>query len=142
VRYLTVIRAVFFCMSIATAAVSSEVPGAASSRGLTPPVAKRIPKSLVTHGDKRIDDYFWLREKTNAGVTAYLEAENAYADAVMQPLTKFREGLYQEILGHLKETDTSAPVRRGEFFYRAMHLTLVVLCSTRCPTPVPNELPV
>ena len=82
-----------------------------------PPVAKRIPKEIVTHGDKRIDDYFWLREKTNNEVTAYLESENAYADSVMQPLQNFKESLYREMLSHLKETDTSAPFRRGGFFY-------------------------
>ena len=82
-----------------------------------PPVAKKTPKEIVTHGDKRIDNYFWLREKTNAEVTAYLEAENAYADAMTQPLQKFREDLYHEMLSHLKETDSSAPVHRGEFFY-------------------------
>jgi len=84
---------------------------------LTPPVAKKVPKEIVTHGDMRIDDYFWLREKTNAEVIAYLEQENAYAEAVTRPLEKFRDHLYHEMLSHLKETDTSAPVRRGEFFY-------------------------
>ena len=72
---------------------------------------------IVTHGDKRIDDYFWLREKTNAAVSAYLNAENAFADAVMRPHQKFEDALYREILGHLKETDTSAPVRHGDYFY-------------------------
>ena len=84
---------------------------------LNPPAAKKVPKELVTHGDKRVDDYFWLREKTNAEVIAYLEAENAYADAVTQPQRGFREKLYSEMLRHLKETDSSAPVRRGEFYY-------------------------
>ena len=82
-----------------------------------PPVAKRIPKEIVAHGDKRVDDYFWLREKTNADVLAYLQAENAYADSVTGPQQPFQESLYQEMLGHLKETDSSAPVRRGEFYY-------------------------
>jgi len=82
-----------------------------------PPVAKKIPKEIITHGDKRVDDYFWLREKTNHAVMAYLEAENAYSDAITKPLQGFRDQLYREILGHLKETDTSAPVRRGDFFY-------------------------
>ena len=84
---------------------------------LKPPVAKPIPKEIVTHGDKRIDPYFWLREKTNSEVIAYLEAENRYADTVMQPLEPFRQKLYREILSHLKETDSSAPVRRGEYWY-------------------------
>src|ERR1043166_4294370 len=82
-----------------------------------PPVARKIPMEIVTHGDKRIDDYFWLREKTNAAVSAYLNAENAFADAVMRPHQKFEDALYREILGHLKETDTSAPVRHGDYFY-------------------------
>src|SRR5262249_32677928 len=52
-----------------------------------------------------------------AEVLAYLEKENAYADAVTEPLVKFQKDLYREILSHLKETDSSAPVRRGDFFY-------------------------
>ncbi len=82
-----------------------------------PPVAKKVPKEIVTHGDKRVDDYFWLREKTNAEVIAYLDAENAYGEAVTRPQQPFRDRLYREMLGHLQETDSSAPVRRGEFFY-------------------------
>src|SRR5437899_6950964 len=73
-----------------------------------PPIAPKVPKIIETHGDKRVDDYFWLREKTNAQVLAYLEKENAYAEAMTQPLVKFQETLYDEILGHLKETDSSA----------------------------------
>lgn len=83
----------------------------------TPPVATKKPKEIVAHGDKRIDDYFWLREKTNKQVTAYLQAENKYADAIMAGTEKFQSKLYKEILGHLKETDQSAPVRRGDFYY-------------------------
>src|SRR5437870_5246986 len=75
----------------------------------TPPVAKKVPKEIVAHGDKRIDDYFWLREKTNAEVIAYLEEENAYAEALTRPLGKLRDHLYQEMISHLKETDSSAP---------------------------------
>ncbi len=71
----------------------------------------------MLHGDRRVDDYFWLREKTNAEVIAYLNAENAYADAVTKSLQPAQESLYQEMLGHLKETDSTAPVRRGEYFY-------------------------
>src|SRR4051794_15176988 len=82
-----------------------------------PPIAARKPKEIVTHGDKRIDDYFWLREKTNAEVAAYLKAENKYADQVMRGTEKFQKDLYKEILSHLKETDQSAPVRHGEFYY-------------------------
>ena len=60
-------------------------------------------QEIVTHGDRRVDDYFWLRQKTNADVMAYLEAENAYTDAVMAPTKASQENIYREILGHLKE---------------------------------------
>ena len=89
----------------------------AAAQKLAAPVAKKVLREIVTHGDVRVDNYFWLREKTNADVIAYLEAENAYTDAVTQPLKSLQKRLYQEMLGHLKETDTSAPVRRGDFFY-------------------------
>ena len=72
---------------------------------------------IVTHGDKRVDDYFWLRQKTNSEVSHYLEAENGYTEAVMAPTKPLQEKLYREILGHLKETDSTAPLRRGPYFY-------------------------
>jgi oligopeptidase B len=89
----------------------------AAAQKLAAPVARKVPKEIVTHGDRRVDDYFWLREKTNVEVMAYLDAENAYTDAATLPLKSFRKKLYREMLGHLKETDSSAPVRRGDFFY-------------------------
>jgi oligopeptidase B len=83
-----------------------------------PPVAKKIPKIDVLHGDRRVDDYFWLREKSNPDVAAYLEAENAYADAVMKPTAELQEKLYHEMLGRIKQTDLSVPHRdRGYFYY-------------------------
>src|ERR1041385_8782012 len=82
-----------------------------------PPIAEKKPKEIVTHGDKRIDNYFWLREKTNKQVIAYLKAENKHADEVMRGTEKFEKNLYKEILGHLKETDETAPVRHGDFYY-------------------------
>lgn len=92
-------------------------PLRAAFQTTNPPLAKRIPKEIVTHGDKRVDDYFWLREKTNSQVIAYLEAENSYTDALMAPTKALQEKLYGEILGHLKETDSSTPLQRGEYFY-------------------------
>ncbi len=99
------------CLIIAT----MTLPAAAKTP--PPPVADKNPKEIVTHGDKRIDDYFWLREKTNKQVTAYLKSENKYADQVMRGTDKFQDKLYKEMLSHLKETDETAPVRRSEFYY-------------------------
>lgn len=74
-----------------------------------PPIATRRPKVLEKHGDRRIDPYYWMREKTNPEVIAHLEAENAYTDAVMAPTEALREQLFHEIVGRVQETDTSAP---------------------------------
>ena len=74
-----------------------------------PPIAPRRPKVLEKHGDRRIDPYYWMREKDNPEVRAHLEAENAYTEAVTAPTAELREGLYREIVGRIQETDTSAP---------------------------------
>jgi oligopeptidase B len=83
----------------------------------TPPVAKKVPKIDVLHGDIRQDDYYWLREKDDPEVLAYLRAENAYTDEVMKPQESFQEALYQEMLARIKEDDSSVPYRRGAYFY-------------------------
>jgi oligopeptidase B len=82
-----------------------------------PPVAARRPAVLTAHGDERVDDWFWLRERENPDVRAYLEAENAYTEAVSAPLAPLRERLFEEIKSRVQETDASAPVRRGEWEY-------------------------
>ncbi len=82
-----------------------------------PPVAKKVPKVDVVHGDRRQDDYFWLRQKDDPEVLAYLRAENAYTDEALKPAEAFRETLYQEMLARIKEDDTTVPFRRGRHFY-------------------------
>ncbi len=82
-----------------------------------PPAAAKIPRTFTLHGETLIDNYFWLREKTNPEVIAYLEAENAYTDAVMKPTEALQEKLYQEMLGRIKETDLTVPYRMGNYFY-------------------------
>jgi oligopeptidase B len=82
-----------------------------------PPIAKKIEKVDVVHGERRIDNYFWMRKKEDPEVISYLNAENAYTDAVLKPLEGFQEALYKEILGRIKETDLSVPYRDGAYFY-------------------------
>jgi oligopeptidase B len=84
---------------------------------MPPPVATKRPHSVTLHGDTRVDDYFWLREKGTAEVTAYLEAENAYAAEHMGPTAGLQTTIYEEILGRIQETDQSAPYRKGAFEY-------------------------
>jgi oligopeptidase B len=88
-----------------------------SSMMLQPPPTEKKPKVTEINGDKLVDNYFWLREKTNPAVIAHLEAENAYADAVMKPTEPLQEKLYNEILSHIKQTDVNVPYRWGDYFY-------------------------
>jgi len=82
-----------------------------------PPVAKKIPKTFENFGDKRVDDYFWLREKSDPAVVDYLKAENAYLDSVMGNLKPFQETLYKDMLGRIKETDDSVPYFMRGYWY-------------------------
>lgn len=82
-----------------------------------PPVAEKKPHVTEVHGDKWNDDYFWLREKSNPAVRAYLESENAYTESVMAPTTRLQERLFTEMKSHIKEDDSSVPYRQGDYFY-------------------------
>ncbi len=83
-----------------------------------PPVAPQHSTILSKHGDKRVDDYYWLRHKQDPAVLDYLQAENAYAEAVTKPLQPFQDTLYREMVGRIQETDLSVPYRlRGWFYY-------------------------
>lgn len=95
--------------SLVSPQVSEDVPG--------PPIAQRIEHREVRHGETVIDNYYWLREKSNPEVVKYLEAENAYTTAVTSDIQAFAGRLYDELLGRIKQTDLSVPVRRGEYLY-------------------------
>jgi oligopeptidase B len=83
----------------------------------TPPHAARRPTVLSRHGDDRVDDWYWLRERDNPDVIAHLEAENAYADAVLAPTKALQERIFGEIKARVQETDTSAPIPYGPWDY-------------------------
>ncbi|MGA2204558.1 MAG: S9 family peptidase [Terriglobales bacterium] len=82
-----------------------------------PPVAKKTPRVTEINGRKLVDNYFWLREKNNPEVKAYLEAENAYTDVVTKPTEPLQKKLYDEMLSRIKETDVDVPYKDGGSFY-------------------------
>ena len=82
-----------------------------------PPVARKTRTETRLHGTVLTDDYAWLREKENPEVKAYLEAENAYAEADTAALAELRDQLYKEMLSHIKQTDVSVPFRDGDWWY-------------------------
>lgn len=82
-----------------------------------PPIAPQRPKTLIAHGDQRIDPYYWLCNHNDHEVIAYLEAENAYTATQMKHTEVLRQTLYQEMLGRIQETDLSVPYRYGDYYY-------------------------
>src|SRR5215471_7288117 len=92
-------------------ATGSAAPAAA------PPVAQRRPVESRLHGDLRVDDYAWLREKENPEVLRYLEGENAYTEVLLQSTATFQEALYQEMLARIQQTDLTVPYRLRGFLY-------------------------
>ena len=82
-----------------------------------PPMAAARPHELDTHGDVRVDEYYWLREREDPEVIAYLEAENEYLDGVMAHTEELQETLFEEIRGRIVEDDSSVPYRDGDYWY-------------------------
>jgi oligopeptidase B len=82
-----------------------------------PPVAKTVPKPMTVLGDTRTDNYFWLRDRNDPDTLKYLEAENRYTEAVMKPTDALQSKLYSEILGRIKQTDLSVPIKRDAYYY-------------------------
>jgi oligopeptidase B len=87
-----------------------------------PPIPAQLPTVLTKHGDSRIDPYFWLRQRANPEVIAYLAAENEYTDAVMAPVAKLQDRLYAEIVDRIQQTDESP----SSFFKGFWHYTRTV----------------
>src|SRR5436309_5363793 len=83
----------------------------------TAPVAAIVEHHKLRHGTKVVDNYYWLREQSNPEVIKYLEAENAYTQAMTKNLRPFEEALYKEMLGRIKQNDLSVPARRRNYLY-------------------------
>ena len=98
-------------------ATSSITPDSERGSAPQPPVARRHPVEHVIHGDRRIDDYGWLRDKNDPAVIAYLNAENDYTNAILRDTEPFQEKLYQEMLGRILQTDLSVPYRLRGYLY-------------------------
>ncbi len=101
---------------------TDDMPQAPRSEPLTervvqPPVARKIHTEKAVHGKTLVDDYAWMRERSDPEVKAFLEAENAYAESVMQPTEARQKKLYDEILSHIKETDDSVPFLQDGYYY-------------------------
>ncbi len=88
-----------------------------SPESIKPPVARTERTENQLHGHTLVDNYAWLQQKTSPEVIDYLNAENAYTDAVMKPTEALQKTLYDEMVSHIKETDISVPFREGGYLY-------------------------
>jgi oligopeptidase B len=130
----------FLRAMLLTAAVSL---AAHAADAIEPPVAAKKPKVFNKFGDRRVDPYHWLREKKNREVIDYLDAENRYTHAVMQPLEGFRDTLYKEILSRIKQTDESVPYRRHGYWYYQRDvegLQYPIYCRRKGGMEAPEEI--
>ena len=84
---------------------------------LSPPIAQKHAHIHSIHGDERLDNYYWLRERENSEVIAYLEAENQYTAAMMKHTESLQADLYKEMLSRIQETDLSVPSRKDNYYY-------------------------
>jgi oligopeptidase B len=108
-----------------------------------PPMAEKKTKTTNIHGVTLVDDYFWLREKTNPAVMSHLKAEDAYTDTVMKPTAPLQEKLYNEMLSHIKQTDTNVPYRWGNYFYYTRTVQgqqYPIYCRKKGSTEAPEEI--
>jgi len=132
----------FVCCMLTVASVAN-----AQSNGggapLKPPMAEKKPKTTNIHGETLVDEFFWLREKANPAVLAHLEAENNYTEAMMKPTAALQEKLYNEMVSHIKETDTQVPYRRGDYFYYTRTekgKQYPIFCRKKGSTEAPEEV--
>ncbi|CAM8932749.1 unnamed protein product [Rhodiola kirilowii] len=117
---------------------------ASMATAITPPVAKKIPLEMEMFGDVRVDNYYWLRDdsRSDPEILAYLSAENDYADRVMAGTKKFEEKIYDEMRGRIKESDITAPKRKGGYYYYKRTLEGKEYSQhCRCPVVNVNEPP-
>ena len=99
------------------ATVPNVVAQPATANSPKAPMTTKKPKTTNIHGVTLVDDYFWLREKTNPDVMAHLRAEDAYTEEMMKPTAGLQAKLYKEMLSHIKQTDVQVPYRQGNHFY-------------------------
>ncbi len=114
-----------------------------SLEAVKPPIARTVPTTLQEHGRSRVDQYYWLSERDNPDVLAYLEEENAYARSVMAHCEQFENTVFEEIKGRIKQTDLSVPYRLDGYDYYTRYeegKEYPVYCRKRETPDAPEEV--
>ncbi len=109
-----------------------------------PPVAKVEPYEIVSkHGDKRVDNYYWLNDREDPEVISYLTAENNYRDTMMAHTRDFQEALFNEMRGRIKEDDSSVPYKLDDYYYYSRYVTggeYPIYCRKKGSLDAPEEI--
>jgi len=111
--FIRLLPILFFCLIFAASCKNERNP----SIIMTAPKANKIPKNLEIHDDVRVDDYYWLNNREDKAVIAYLEAENAYYQENTAHTKEFQEQLFAEMKSRIKEDDESVPYKRNGYYY-------------------------
>src|SRR4029078_9931048 len=139
-KLLLIALAISLLFAFSIAALAQSNGDAAAPK---PPMTEKKPKTTTIHGVTLVDDYFWLREKTNPAVMAHLQAENEYAEAMLKPTTALQEKLYNEMLSHIKQTDDTVPYKWGDYYYYQRTVTGLqypIFCRKHGSTTAPEEV--
>jgi oligopeptidase B len=104
-----------FALCLASLACQSTTQQAPAD--VDPPVAKVDPKELEIHDDVRVDNYYWLNQREDPEVIAYLEAENEYTEAMTAHTEQLQQVLFDEFKERIKQTDVSVPYKLDDYFY-------------------------
>jgi oligopeptidase B len=96
---------------------SEKTPEQVFNASVTPPHVEKIAKEFTLHGDKRIDEYYWLNQRDNPKVIDYLNAENAYVDTIMAGTKDLQAKLFSEMKGRIKEKDETVPYKDNGYWY-------------------------
>lgn len=108
-----------------------------------PPRPQKIDHPLTTHGQTRIDPYYWLNQRDNPEVLAHLHAENAYAKTMMQHTEKLQETLYEEMTGRIKQNDDTVPWFKNGYYYYTRYETgqeYPIYCRKQASLDNPEEI--
>ena len=84
---------------------------------ISPPIALKKEKKLTIHDDTRIDNYYWLNERENPEVIAYLDQENKYKEALLKSTKKLQNNLFNEMKSRIKKDDNSVPYFLNDYWY-------------------------
>jgi len=128
---------------LVVAVVCGAIMISCSPRTPVAPMAEKVPHQLEIHGDVRVDDYYWLRERTNPEVLAYLEAENAYTSSMMAATETFQEELFQELKNRIDPDDSTVPALFDGYYYYKRYedgLEYPIHCRRQGSVEAPEEI--